>query len=99
MYFFGTRSMLQPSGTHPKVQQYHLTVSQLPACTCPNFKEMATKALGKRGQWANCKHLYYIFTVICGLDSESDTFMHVASFSFNEVKRVLESGLLTHLNS
>ena len=49
------------SGTPPKVQQYYLTVSQLPACTCPNFKEMATKVIGKRGQWANCKHLYYFF--------------------------------------
>ena len=49
---------------------------------------MATKALGKRGQWANCKHMYYLFTVVCGLHSETDTFMHAASFSFNEVKRV-----------
>ena len=34
-------------GTPPKVQQYYLTISHLPACTCPNFKEMATKAIGK----------------------------------------------------
>ena len=87
------------SGTSPKVQQYYLTISQLPACTCPYFKEMATKAIGKRGQWANCKHLYYFFIVICGLDSDLDTFIHAASFSFNEVKRVLESGLLKHLPS
>ena len=85
------------SGKPPKVQQYYLTISQHPACTCPNFKEMAMTALGKRGQWANCKHLYYLLSVVCGLDSESDTFIHAASFSFNEVKRVLESGLLKHL--
>jgi hypothetical protein len=71
----------------------------MPACTCPNFKEMATKAIGKRGQWANCKHLYYLFTVVCGLDSDSDTFIHAASFSFNEVKRVLQAGLLKYLDS
>jgi hypothetical protein len=87
------------SGTPPKVQQYYLTISQLPACTCPYFKEMSRNAIGKRGQWANCKHLYYLFTVICGLDSESDTFIHAASFSFNEVKRILESGLLKYLSS
>ena len=87
------------SGTPPKVQQYYLTISHLPACTCPNFKEMATQAIGKRGQWANCKHLYYLFTVVCGLDSDSDTFIHAASFSFNEVKRVLEGGLLKYLDS
>jgi hypothetical protein len=33
------------SGMPPKVQQYYLTISQLPTCTCPNFKEMATKAI------------------------------------------------------
>jgi hypothetical protein len=36
------------SGTPPKVQQYYLTISKLPACTCPNFKEMATKAIKKK---------------------------------------------------
>ena len=87
------------SGSPPNIHQYHLTISQLPACTCPNFKEMATKALGKRGQWANCKHLYYVFTIICGLDPESDTFIHAASFSFNEVKQILQSGLLTQTTS
>ena len=61
--------------------------------------EMATKAIGKRGQWANCKHLCYLFTVVCGLDSDSDTLIYAGSFSFNEVKRVLEGGLLKYLDS
>jgi hypothetical protein len=84
------------SGTPPKVQQYYLTISQLLACTCPNLKEMAIKAIGKRGQWANCKHLYYLFIVVCGLDSESDMFINAASFSFNEVKRFLKGGLMKY---
>lgn len=87
------------SGSAPKINQYHLTISQLRACTCPNFKEMVTKATGKRGQWANCKHLYYVFAFICGLDPDSDSFIHVASFSFNELKQIIESGLLTHTTS
>ena len=57
---------------------------------------MVTKALGKRGQWANCKYLYFIFTIICRLDAKIDDFIHVPSFSFNEVKRVLENGILKH---
>lgn len=84
------------SGTSPRVQKYDLTISQLLGCTCLNFKEMATKALGRYGQWANCKHLYYVFTVTCSLDPVSDTFIHAPSFSFNEVKRILENGLLIH---
>ena len=91
--------VLLDSGTPSKVQQYYLMILHLPACTCSNFKEMATKAMGERGQWANCKHLYYLFTVVCGLDSDSDTIIHAASYSFSKVKRVLEGGLLKYLDS
>ena len=91
--------MTLDSGTPPKIEQYMMTIGQFPDCSCPYFKEMSTKALGKRGQWSNCKHLYYIFTVICGLDPQSDVFMHAASFSFNEIKLVLQSGLVSHATS
>jgi hypothetical protein len=57
---------------------------------------MATKALGKRGQWANYKHLYFVFTVIGSLNFDRDAFIHALSFSFNEVKRILESGILAN---
>jgi hypothetical protein len=57
---------------------------------------MATKFLGKCGQWANYKHLYFVFIVIGSLDSDRDAFIHVPSFSFNEVKRILESGILAN---
>jgi hypothetical protein len=63
-------------------------------CSCPYFKEMVTKALDKRGQWANYKHLYFIFTVIYKLDTEIDDFIHAPSFSINEVKHVLENRIL-----
>jgi hypothetical protein len=82
------------SGTMPIVEQYMVTIGSFPECSCPNFKEMSTKALGKRGQWANCKHLYFLFLVICRLDADVDVFIHAPSFSFNEVKRILESGIL-----
>jgi hypothetical protein len=52
------------------------------------------KALGKHGQWANCKHLYFVFTVIGSVDSNRDAFIHAPNFSFNEVKRILENGIL-----
>jgi hypothetical protein len=41
----------------PKVEQYLITIGSFPKCSCQYFKDMATKSLGKRGQWANCKHL------------------------------------------
>jgi hypothetical protein len=84
------------SGIPLNIQQYMVTIGTFPDCSCPYFKEMVTKALGKRGQWANCKHLYFIFTVIYRLDAEVDDFIHAPNFSFNEVKRVLENGILKH---
>ena len=86
-------------GTPPKIEQYLMTIGQFPDCSSPYFKEMPTKALEKRGQWSNYKHLYYIFTVICGLDPQSDVFIYAASFNFNEIKLVLQSGLLSHATS
>ena len=77
-----------------KISQYLITIGQFPSCSCPFFKDMSSKALGKRGQWSNCKHLYYIFHVVCGLDSDVDVFMHAPSFSFNDIKRVIQVVLL-----
>jgi hypothetical protein len=57
---------------------------------------MATKSLGRLGGWASCKHLYFVFTVIGSLKCERDAFIHAPTFSFNEVKQILESDILAH---
>jgi hypothetical protein len=82
------------SGVPPKVQQYMITIGSFLECSCEYFKDMVAKSLEKRGQWANCKHLYFVFTVLGSLDSNRDAFIHAPSFSFNELKQVLESGIL-----
>jgi hypothetical protein len=84
------------SRTLPIIDQYMISVGSFLDYSCPYFKEMLTKSLGKQCQWANYKHLYFIFTVICNLYCEVDVFMHAPSFSFKEVKRVLENGVLNH---
>jgi hypothetical protein len=84
------------SGVPPKVQQYLITIGTFPECSCQYFKDMATKTLGKHGQWTNYKHLFFVFIVIGSLDSNRDAFIHVLSFSLNEVKRILESGILAN---
>jgi hypothetical protein len=84
------------SGVPPKIQQYMITIGSFPECSCEYFKDMAAKSLGKHGQWVNCMHLYFVFIVLGSLDSDRDTFIHVPSFSFNEVKQVLESGILAN---
>ena len=73
-----------------------ITIGTFLDCSYPYFKEMVTKALGKQGQWANCKHVYFIFTIICRLNAEVDDFIHVPSFSFNEVKCILQNRIIRH---
>ena len=87
------------SGKELRAQKYTMSISSFPSCTCPYFEEMILKSLGRCGQWAYCKHMYYIFTVIYGLDSEVEPFLHASSFNFNEVKRVLLSDILVYVNS
>ena len=77
-----------------KVSTYLVSIGQFPSCDCSSFKEMSNKSLGKRGQWTYCKHLYFIFNIICGLDPEIDVFMHAPSFSWNETKQVIQILLL-----
>ena len=86
------------SEKEPRVQKYTLSILSFPTCTCPYFEEMILKSLGGQGQWASCKHMYFIFTVICGLDGKVETFLHTPSFSFNEVKQVLLSGILVYVS-
>jgi hypothetical protein len=83
-------------GALSKVQQYLITIGTFPECSYEFFKDMATKSLGRHGGWASCKHLYFVFTVIGSLKSQRDAFIHAPTFSFNEVKQILESGILAH---
>ena len=87
------------SSVHPRSENYMVIILSFPKCSYLNFKEMKLRSLGKRGAWTNCKHFYYVFTVSCNLQSTVDVFMHAASFSFNEVKQVLLSGILNQLGS
>jgi hypothetical protein len=75
----------------PRFSSIWSLLDLFPDCSYLYFKKTAI-ALGKWGQWANCKHLCFIFTVICGLNPHVDDFMHVPSSSFNEVKHAFQMG-------
>jgi hypothetical protein len=77
------------SGVDPNKKVYRITISHFPECTCPDFQNMAVGSIGKRGQYVNCKHLYYIFRYFCKMNCEDDKFIHSSSLSFNEVKQLL----------
>ena len=83
------------SGVAPAITQYQITISSYPGCTCPAFRKTMTKFRG-RTQFSYCKHVYYILLKVCNRDPDADLFIHAPTFSFNKVKLVLESGILTH---
>jgi hypothetical protein len=37
-----------------------------------------------------CKHLYYVFRILCKVDYKSDKFIHAPTYTYNEVMRLLE---------
>jgi hypothetical protein len=78
--------ILLESGIEPNKKVYQITINLFPECTCPDFFNMAVAAIGKRGQYVNFKHLYYIFRYFCKMNCKDDKFIHSPSFSFNEVK-------------
>jgi hypothetical protein len=75
------------SGVEPNKKVYRITISHFPECTCPDFLNMVMASIGKRGQYVNCKHLYYIFRYFCKMNCKGDKFIHSSSFSFIEVKQ------------
>ena len=92
---FGCIVTLQ-SKPAPTESIYDLTISALPHCNCPAFKETMAK-FGRRGQpFRPCKHLYYVYVEVCKLEADHDLFIHAPTLSFNEVKTILESGILAH---
>ena len=77
------------TGVEPKQNVYRVTVSTFPSCTCPDFVNMVVSAIGGRAQYANCKHLYYLYRYFCKMDIHDDKFIHAPSYSFNELKVLL----------
>ena len=95
---FGCVIMLQ-SKPAPTQSIYQLTMSSLPECNCPVFKDMISNFGRKRNSFLHCKHLYFIFVKDSNVDPEIDLFIHAPTFNFNEVKLILEGDLLTHSTS
>ena len=74
---------------------YLVTVSSLFKCNCANFLDMIFKFGRKQNSYLNCQHLYYIFMKVSNLDAKVNLFIHTPTFSLNDVKLILEGGLLT----
>ena len=95
---FGWVIMLQ-SKPAPTQSIYQLTVNSLLECNYTAFKDMISKFGCKQNSFLHCKHLYFIFIKVSNADPEVDLFIHTSTFTFNEVKLILEGGLLTQSTS
>ena len=69
---------------------YHVTIGDIPYCTCLDFMKMSSQTLEKKGKLMYFKHLYYVFRFLCKVDYESDKFIHAPTYTYNEVTRLLE---------
>jgi hypothetical protein len=86
---FGCVITLQ-SKRAPTHSIYQLTMSFLLECNCSAFKDMISKFGRKRNSFMHCKHLYFIFVKVSNANPEVDLFIHAPTFSFNEVKLIIE---------
>jgi hypothetical protein len=90
---FGCIITLQ-SKSEPQPPIYQVTVSSLQECNYAYFLKMISKFGCKQKFYINCKHLYCIFIKVSNLDADVNLFIHAPTFSFNEVKLILEGGLM-----
>ena len=51
---------------------------------------MLSLAVGKKGQWVLCKHLYYMFKYLYKDDYANDKYIHAWTYNYNEVMHLLE---------
>ena len=67
-------------------KEYKVSIGPSLECSCIDFQQMIIK-FKKRGQYYNCKHLYYVYHIVCGMQRNGVRFIHATSLSFNKIKR------------
>jgi hypothetical protein len=60
---------------------------------------MISKFGRKQISFLHCKHLYLIFVKVSNIDPKVDLFIHAPTLSLNEIKLIIEGGLLTQSTS
>ena len=63
-----------------------------------DFQWMVIK-FNKHMQYYNCKHLYYVYYIVCDMQHYEDHFIYATCFSFNEIKHLLLNGIVNWILS
>jgi hypothetical protein len=74
-------------------------MSFMSECNFPAFNDVISKFGRKQNLFLHCKYIYFIFVKVSNVDSKVDSFIHAPTFSLNEVKLILKTGLLTQSTS
>lgn len=74
-------------GSRAKGVTYSVTISDFPRCTCEGFQKREAKHL----VYVPCKHIYYIFLQVLGLDQNAHEFIHQAALTKVELFQALGS--------
>ena len=68
--------------------QCRVTISNIPrVLTSQNVISYVGK---KKKKWGYCKHLYYVFRLLCKVDCDGDEFIHAPTYTCDEVMRLVE---------
>lgn len=76
---------LSTEGSKAKGLNYSITLSDFPRCSCEGFQKRESKRL----PYVPCKHMYYIFLQILGLDHLAHEFIHQAALTKVELFQAL----------
>lgn len=77
------------------VNQYEMTMSSVPRCTCL-FVNKQTYKIDKKGRFMYYNYLYFIFIQIYLRNLYMNFVMHAPNLNFNKIKLLLEFGILTN---
>ena len=72
-------------GSRAKGVNYSISIADFPRCTCEGFQKRETKHL----PYVPCKHMYYIFMNVLGLDHLAHDFIHQAALTKVELFQAL----------
>ena len=56
----------------------------------PELYEDVPSGFGNKGKWVYCKHLSYVFKILCKVDYDNEIIIFVAMYTTKEVMRLLE---------
>lgn len=65
--------------------EYVVEIRKNPACSCPDFQSRAVE----EKSYLACKHIYFIFLTVLGLDQNCNMFVHQPQLSEAELSRAL----------